>query len=87
MTKGLPDLSHLALSGAELPVRVTPNAARNGVTLADDGTLRISVTTAPEDGRATEAARKLLAGALGVAKNRLVLTRGATARDKIFRLA
>ena len=44
------------------------------------------MTAAPEEGRATRAAQVLLAHALGVAKSRLVLLRGAVARDKVFRL-
>ncbi|MBL9051049.1 MAG: DUF167 domain-containing protein [Tabrizicola sp.] len=79
------DLSHLAQPGASLAVRVTPNARRIGVAQVEDQ-IRIAVTEPPEDGRATEAARVLLAKALGVAKTRLTLVRGATSRDKLFRL-
>ncbi|MCI2395414.1 DUF167 domain-containing protein [Aliiroseovarius sediminis] len=83
MKKG--ELSHLAKPGARISVRVTPKAARNQVE-DRDGQLRISVTTAPEDGKATKAVVKLLAHALGIAKSRLVLTQGATSRDKVFRV-
>ncbi|MDE9449575.1 DUF167 domain-containing protein [Aliiroseovarius sp. Z3] len=83
MKKG--ELSHLAKSGALLTVRVTPKAARNLVE-ERDGQLRVSVTTVPEDGKATKAVIKLLAQALGVAKSRLVLIQGATSRDKVFRV-
>lgn len=79
------DLSHLAVPGAMLAVRVTPNARRAGVELVD-GQIRIGVTAPPEDGKATEAARVALARALGVAKSRLTLVQGATARNKLFRL-
>ena len=79
------DLSHLALGGAVFAVRVTPNARRAGIDLVDD-VIRIAVTETPEAGRATEAARASLAKALGVAKTRLSLARGATSRDKLFRL-
>jgi uncharacterized protein YggU (UPF0235/DUF167 family) len=47
----------------------------------------VRVTVPPEDGKANAAVRELLARALGVAKTRLVLLRGASARDKVFRLA
>jgi len=80
-----PDLSALAVSGSEISVRVAPKAARSRV-VYEDGELRIYVTTVPEDGKATAAVQKLLAKALGVAKTRLVLIRGQTARDKVFRL-
>ena len=79
------DLSHLARPGAEIAVRVTPRASRNLVSL-DGDRVRVQVTTVPEDGKANAAVIKLLAKALGVAKTRLVLVRGATARDKLFRL-
>mgnify|MGYP001001569027 CR=1 FL=1 len=80
----LPDLSTLARSGAEFAVRVTPNARRAG--LEPGGPIRIAVTNPPEDGRATAAAQEMLARALGVAKTRLTLVRGATTRNKLFRL-
>ena len=44
-----PDLSHLAVTGAEIAVRVTPKAARNAV-VAESGSIRVFVTTVPEDG-------------------------------------
>ncbi|MBA83660.1 DUF167 domain-containing protein [Thalassobius sp. S69A] len=78
-------LTHLAASGAEIAVRVTPRAARNAV-LIKEGQIRIYVTTVPEGGKANAAVQKLLAKALGVAKTRLTLIRGASSRDKIFRL-
>jgi uncharacterized protein YggU (UPF0235/DUF167 family) len=90
MEKG--SLSHLVHEGGEIAVRVTPRAARARVTreVADDGetapTVRIYVTEPPEEGRATEAARKALARVLGIAPSRLTLVMGATARDKRFRI-
>jgi uncharacterized protein YggU (UPF0235/DUF167 family) len=79
------DLTHLAISGATIAIRVTPNARRAGVELVD-GQIRVSVTETPEAGKATEAARAALARAIGVAKTRLTLLRGASSRDKLFRL-
>lgn len=79
------DLTHLAVSGAEISVRVTPKASRNALVSGDEG-LRAYVTVVPEDGKANAAVVKLLAKALGVAKSRLTLVRGQTARDKVFRV-
>jgi uncharacterized protein (TIGR00251 family) len=81
----MPELSGLALPGAEIAVRVTPKASRNAVEI-DGGTIRVRVTAPPEDGKANEAVRKLLVKALGVAKTRLTLVRGAASREKVFRL-
>lgn len=83
MKKG--DHAARAISGAEFAVRVTPRARKPGVTLEEDH-WRISVTAAPEDGKANAAVAEALAHALGVAKTRLTLLRGATSRDKVFRL-
>ena len=79
------DLSHLALEGAEIAVRVTPKASRDRI-VVEEGQIRVYVTTVPEDGKANAAVQALLAHALGVAKSRLLLVRGATSRDKVFRL-
>ncbi|OZO45815.1 hypothetical protein CGU37_27365, partial [Pseudomonas fluorescens] len=38
------DLSHLAESGTEIAVRVTPKASRNAI-VAQDDTIRVYVTT------------------------------------------
>lgn len=80
----LPDLSRLARPGAHIAVRVTPNARHAGVEAGPP--IRISVTVVPEGGKATAAAQELLARAMGVAKSRLVLVRGASSREKLFRL-
>ena len=82
----LPDLSALALAGAEIAVRVTPGARRNAL-LAEDGGLRAQVTAPPDKGRANESVRSLLAQAMGVAPTHLELIRGATSRQKAFRYA
>lgn len=79
------DLSHLAETGTTIALRVTPRARRNAVTLEGD-VIRVHVTAPPEDGKANAAVVQLLAKALGVAKTRLTLTRGASSRDKRFRL-
>ena len=64
---------------------MTPNARRNDVRLVD-GTIRIRVGAAPEDGRATEAARLALATALGLRRTAVALEAGATSRTKRFRV-
>ncbi|WP_412555256.1 DUF167 domain-containing protein [Shimia sp. MIT1388] len=79
------DFSDLVDAGTEIAVRVTPKASRNKVVREED-ILRVYVTVVPEGGKANAAVQKLLAKELGVAKSRLILVRGATARDKVFRL-
>lgn len=79
------DWADLAVPGAEIALRVTPRARRNALS-REGGAIRAQVTAPPEDGRANAAVQALLAEALGIAKTRLVLQRGATARDKVFRV-
>ncbi|UYV38208.1 DUF167 domain-containing protein [Rhodobacteraceae bacterium D3-12] len=79
-------LKTLAKPGAEISVRVTPKASRNAVVAEAGGAIRVYVTTVPEGGKANAAVVKLLAKALGVAKTRLELVRGQSARDKVFRV-
>lgn len=81
------DLHHLGEPGTEIAVRVTPKASRNKLEVADDGMIRVYVTTVPEGGKATADVQKMLAKAIGVAKSRLELVRGATSRDKVFRVS
>ncbi|WP_417249371.1 DUF167 domain-containing protein [Celeribacter sp.] len=73
-----------ACTGGTLSVRVTPKASRNAVEVAEDGSVRVYVTTVPEDGKATRDVVKLLSKAMGRAKSSFTLVRGATARDKVF---
>lgn len=77
--------AELAVPGREFHLKVTPGARRQALERQGDG-YRAHVTAAPEDGKANAAVAELLALALGVAKSRLTLLRGATSRDKLFRL-
>ncbi|MGC4769973.1 DUF167 domain-containing protein [Micromonospora sp. DT44] len=69
-------------------VRVKPAASRDAVGGRFDGphgpSLVIAVHAPAVDGRATEAARRALAAALGVRPAAVSLRTGATSRDKLF---
>ena len=82
----------LRADGADLFVRLTPKASRDaleGVETTADGAAHVKarVRAVPEDGKANEAARKLLARALGLPASKVSLESGATARLKSFYLA
>ena len=68
-----------------LAVRVTPGARSEALEIAE-GRLLAKVRAKPEDGKATEAVRTLLAAALDLAPSRVELLRGATSREKLFRV-
>jgi uncharacterized protein len=69
-------------------VRVRPGAGRTRVGGRYEGphgsALVVAVGAAPVDGKATEAARRALADALGVRAGDVALRIGATSRDKVF---
>ncbi|WP_159979815.1 MULTISPECIES: DUF167 domain-containing protein [unclassified Novosphingobium] len=69
-----------------LALRVTPGAKVESLEIAD-GRLLVKVRAKPEDGKANEAVRDLLARALGLAPSRLELLRGATSREKQFSIS
>lgn len=70
-----------------LRVRLTPSGGANridGAALDENGRpyLKARVRAAPEDGKANAALEALIAKALGIAKSRVSVTRGHTARLK-----
>lgn len=76
-----------ALMDAEsrLAVKVTPGVRTEALEIVN-GRLLAKVRAKPKEGEANEAVVKLLAQGLGVAQSRLTLLRGATAREKLFRV-
>lgn len=71
-----------------MAVRVKPGASRDRVGGSFDGphgpALVIAVHDPAVDGRATEAARRALAAALGIRPAAVSLRAGAASRDKLF---
>ncbi|MBO6562436.1 MAG: DUF167 domain-containing protein [Nisaea sp.] len=75
--------------GLRLRVRLTPNAARDGIGgVARDAEqvawLTATVTAAPENGRANKALIKLLSKSWKIPKSSFELKSGATQRRKVF---
>ncbi|HKT85999.1 MAG TPA: DUF167 domain-containing protein [Novosphingobium sp.] len=69
-----------------LAIRVTPGAKVEALEIKH-GSLLARVRAKPEDGKANDAVRALLAAALDLAPSRLELLRGATSREKQFRVS
>jgi uncharacterized protein YggU (UPF0235/DUF167 family) len=72
-------------------VRVRPGASRTAVGGRYDGPFGAAVVVAvpapPVDGRATEAALRAAATALGLRRSAIALHKGETSRDKLFTVA
>jgi uncharacterized protein len=71
--------------GGMITVRVTPGAREESLQIAQ-GRLLAKVRAKPEGGKANAAVAALLAAAFEVAPSRVELLRGATSREKAFRL-
>jgi len=73
--------------GILLPVQAHAGARKNLVTGVHAGRMKISVTTAPEKGKANEALRNLVAETFDLAKSQVSLISGTTSARKVFLLA
>lgn len=68
---------------AVLRVRLKPGAKRNGITVNEDGTLAVAVTSRPIEGRANTHLVKLLSRALRVPISSCGIARGKHSRTKL----
>lgn len=73
--------------GLRVALRVKPGSSRTRVGGDHDGALVIRVTTRAVDGKATEAALRTLADALGVRRSEITLVTGAASRTKLVDIA
>ena len=70
--------------GIRLPVKAQAGARKNGITGQHDGALKVSVTQAPEKGKANKALAKVIAVELGLKNSQVELGSGATSTSKSF---
>ena len=82
----LSDLYDESPDGVVLRIHVQPGAGRSAVVGRHGDALKVRVAAPPVEGRANEAARSLLADALGVPSDDVELTSGQSSRAKRFRL-
>ena len=69
-------------NGVTLPVRVSAGSRVSGIRGVQNGALKISVTVAPEKGKANKAVIKLLARELGYSKSGLEIVAGSSSVQK-----
>ncbi len=70
--------------GTVLPVRAHAGARRNELSGERDGMLKVSVTQAPERGKANKAILELIAKRLGLRKSQIELLSGESSPQKRF---
>ena len=71
-------------NGIILPVRAQPGAKKNAITGEHAGMLKVSVTQAPEKGKANLAITEVLAEELGLKRSQIELVAGETSGQKKF---
>jgi uncharacterized protein len=71
---------------AQIRVRVQPRARRSELAGERAGALLVRVTAPPVDGKANEAACRLIAKRAGVPRGAVTVVRGASGRDKVVRV-
>jgi len=69
-----------------LKIKVIPKSSLNQVIKEADGSYKIKITTAPEQGRANKKVIELLAKELKVAPSSLEIVQGLTSRNKLVRI-
>ncbi len=79
-------LFHEMNDGVTFNVKVIPRANRNEIVGVENDALKIRLNAPPLEGRANEALIKFLAEMLGVARTKVEIVRGETARNKVIRV-
>lgn len=72
--------------GIVIPVKAHAGARRNGISGEFAGSLRVSVSQAPEKGKANDAIIEVLADQLKLRRNQIELISGPTSPQKKFRV-
>ena len=70
----------------KLKIKVVPKSSRNSVAGWMGDTLKICVNAAPEKGKANQAAREILAAALGLPKDKVRVVSGLTSARKLVEI-
>jgi uncharacterized protein (TIGR00251 family) len=71
---------------ARILIKAHPGARRSEVAGRRGDILQVRVTAPPEGGKANEAVRETLAEALGIARSRIAIVRGAASRQKVVQI-
>jgi uncharacterized protein len=71
---------------AILAVRVMPRSSQNKIAFDENGALKVWITAPPVDGEANRAVCDMIAKRLSIAKSRVAVESGESARDKKIRI-
>jgi len=77
----------MSAASTRVRLRVSPGSGRTEIVGRYADGWKVRVTAAPEQGRANDAVRRLLADALSVPQETVTIVSGHSGRDKIVELA
>ena len=72
--------------GVTIEIQVQPKASRDEIVGLQNGRVKVRVAAVPQDGKANERLREIIAEALGVSKSSVQIIRGETSRLKTIRV-
>jgi uncharacterized protein (TIGR00251 family) len=78
---------HKSSTGATFAVRVHPRAKKNAITGEVGGSLKLSLTVPPVDGKANQACIDFFAKLLEVSRSSVTIAAGHASRNKVIRVA
>jgi uncharacterized protein (TIGR00251 family) len=77
----------LETKSLSLKIKVHAGAKSNRIkSLLSDGTIKIDIATAPEDGKANDVLIALLAAEFEVPKNNITIIMGSFSHDKVIKI-
>ena len=74
-------------SSITIEVQVQPKSSRDEITAYQSGRIKIRVTAPPEDGKANERVREIIAEEFGVSKSMVQIVKGQKSRLKIIKIS
>lgn len=77
---------HPQKDGLTFALKARPGARRSSIDGVHAGALKVSVTAAPEKGKANEAIIQLLADELNISRSSITIVRGETSSQKVVRI-
>ncbi|MBX9655461.1 DUF167 domain-containing protein [bacterium] len=77
---------HPQKDGLTFALKARPGARRSSIDGVHAGALKVSVTAAPEKGKANEAIIELLADELNISRSSITIVRGETSSQKVVRI-
>jgi uncharacterized protein (TIGR00251 family) len=71
---------------ARIELKVQPQSTKRDIVIANDGTIKVYLHSAPENNKANKELIKYLSDRLGISKSKIKIIRGLTSRNKTLEI-